>query len=325
VIQRLMTLRWARPPQLERPRPSFDMGLRPRACSLARTAAVLARECAARALAREPLEAIGAALLVRAPNAGRTCPPAVRDEQRVEIAAPHAILSIALLEPLRPKGTVFVLHGIRNSKESMRGWGAMLVGAGYRAVLVDSRGHGSSTGHTLTYGVQEAKDLSVALAALEMRGMDLGPVGAMGHSYGAATAIQWAGREARVGAVIAVSPFASLREVVSSYLPWTLPPEFSRRAVDLAGALGDFDPDAASSVDAIASTRAPVLLIHGRADARIPCCHSERIRAAAVSTAELVLVAGAGHDSVACARQTRLAERAVAWLDTHLIDAAAAR
>jgi pimeloyl-ACP methyl ester carboxylesterase len=41
-----------------------------------------------------------------------------------------------------------------------------LAEAGYRAVLVDLRGHGRSTGKYTTFGVQAAKDLSQVIDAL---------------------------------------------------------------------------------------------------------------------------------------------------------------
>jgi pimeloyl-ACP methyl ester carboxylesterase len=213
------------------------------------------------------------------------------------------------------RATVLVLHGIRDRKESMRPWGAMIAHAGYRAVLVDLRGHGRSTGDVLTYGVVDAADLSQLLDALVAHGRAAGPVGVMGHSYGAATAIEWAGRDARVAGVVAVAPFASLRDVVPGYTIAPFSPAFLARVVDRAGVMGGFDPAAASPLDAIARTRAPVLLVHGRGDGRIPPSHSERIHAAAPDHSELVLVDGAGHDDVTGAPGARLAERAPAWLE----------
>jgi pimeloyl-ACP methyl ester carboxylesterase len=270
------------------------------------------------ALAVKPLEAVGAEAIVRAPNAGRRAPAVAAGELRVDVGPPDAVLSLAVIDAPDPRGTVFVLHGIRDSKASMRGWGDMLARAGYRAILVDLRGHGRSTGDTLTYGVVEAVDLTQVLDALEARKLIVGPVGVMGNSYGAAVAIQWAGRDPRLEAVIAVAPFASLRAVVPGYAFVPLPSSFVNRVIDLAAARGRFDPEAASPVDAIQRTRAAVLLIHGRDDRRIPSWHSERIHAAGAGHSELVIVEGAGHDSVAGAPETHLAERASRWFAAYL-------
>ena len=53
--------------------------------------------------------------------------------------------------------------------------------AGYRAVLVDLRGHGRSTGKYLTYGVQEAQDISQVIDALEQQQLIAGEIGVLGH------------------------------------------------------------------------------------------------------------------------------------------------
>jgi alpha-beta hydrolase superfamily lysophospholipase len=257
---------------------------------------------------------------VRAPNAGRRVPPAPPGEIRLEVGTPVETLSLAVVDPPAPRATVFVLHGIRDSKESMRGWADMLSENGYRAVLIDLRGHGRSTGDVLTYGVRESLDLTQVLGALESRGLVVGPVGAMGNSYGAAVAIQWAGRDSRVATAVSVSCFASLRSVVARYapLPRPLPLPFVNRVVDLAGARAGFDPDAASPVEAVRRTRAPILLIHGRNDARIDPSHAERIHVAGADHTELVVVEDAGHVSVTGAPQTRLAERTAQWFARHL-------
>jgi len=207
---------------------------------------------------------------------------------------------------------VLVLHGIRDSRASMLGWASLLGGAGFRAVLVDLRGHGRSTGATLSYGVFDARDLTRVLDDLEARGLRVGHVGALGVSYGAATAIEWAGADPRVERVVAIAPFASLAEVVPGYAPVSLPELFVRRSIALAGTMGGYDPALASPRDAITHTRAPVLLFHGVQDDRIPYWHSREIAAAAPDHAEVVLVDGANHDTVG--EDPDLRRRAVSWL-----------
>jgi alpha-beta hydrolase superfamily lysophospholipase len=301
------------PPRASNP-PSQLALIRFRRADKVRMGLALARDAARGALAKSSLEDVGAEILVRAPNAGRPRPTSpLPGELLVEVGPPSATLSMTIVDAPRPRGTVFVLHGIRDSKEAMRGWGEMLARMGLRAVLVDLRGHGRSSGEVLTYGVQESFDLMRVLDALQARGRLVGPVGVMGYSYGAATAIQWAGRDERIDAVVAVAPFSSLREVVPSYLPVRFPGAFVQRTIDLAGVRGGFDPDEANTALAMSKTRAAVLLVHGRSDARIPFAHSERIFAARRKNTELVLIAGAGHESVATHRGTSLEKRTRTW------------
>jgi alpha-beta hydrolase superfamily lysophospholipase len=238
-------------------------------------------------------ERIGAHAIVDAPNQAR--PPelinrpinSAAGEQGVDVGPPAARLAVEVVEPkLPPRATIFVLHGIRSHKESLHHWAKHLSEAGYRAVLVDSRGHGHSTGDWLTYGVQESRDLSQLVDALHVEG----PIGVMGTSYGAATAIEWTAREPRVRATVAVAPFASLRDIVPVYTPRTIPvigwlvPHFVQmRTVDAAGRLAGFDPDAASPRAAARDTHTPILLIHGNQDATVPPRQSELIAEGAPS------------------------------------------
>jgi pimeloyl-ACP methyl ester carboxylesterase len=261
--------------------------------------------------------------LVWAPNHGGGGREPVAGELRVDVGPPAASLAIALVEPTDAvRGTVFVLHGIRDRKEAVQGWGEMLAAAGYRAVLVDLRGHGRSSGAFLSYGVIESRDLVQVLDALASRGLRTGSVGVMGMSYGAATAIEWAAVDSRVKAIVAIAPFASLRAVVPGYLPFKLPSFLVNRCIDAAAAAAGFDPDRASPTEAITKTRAPLLLIHGGADDRIPSWHSKLIAAAAVGRVELVVVPSADHGSITGDPSGVIRKRAPEWFDHHLAKAA---
>jgi pimeloyl-ACP methyl ester carboxylesterase len=256
-------------------------------------------------------------ILVWAPNRGAPPAGAISGEIRVDVGPPAASLSVAVVDPVEgTRGTVFVLHGIRDRKEAVRGWADMLASAGYRVVLVDLRGHGRSSGDFLSYGVIEARDLTQVLDALDNRGLRMGRVGVMGVSYGAATAIEWAGIDPRIEAVVAIAPFASLRAVVPGYLPFKLPNAFVNHCIDAAAAAAGFDPDCASPVDAISRTRAAVLLIHGEADDRIPWWHSKLIAAAARGPVELVTVPSADHVSIQSADV--VANRSLEWFAKYL-------
>lgn len=215
-------------------------------------------------------------------------------------------LSAWIAEPRSaPLGTVLVLHGIRSDRRWLMGLARRIADEGYRAVAPDLRGHGRSGGDWLTYGVADREDLRALLDRLAQTGELAGRVGVVGTSYGAAVALQLAAADPRVTAVVAIAPFTSLRDVVpeyaAHYLPGVaklVPDAFLADAIAEAGRLGRFDPDAASPIAAIATTRAHVLLLHGAEDRHIPVEHSRRLAAAAPDRAELVVVAGEGHESI---------------------------
>lgn len=235
--------------------------------------------------------------IIEAPNFESPPRPSPRAKMRVEVGPPPATIAVDWLEVDPAHGTIFLLHGIRARRDRMRPWAEPFGAAGLRPVLVDLRGHGGSSGDYLSYGVFDARDLRQVLDALERRRVVAPPYFAFGVSYGAAVAIQWASADPRVEAVVAVAPFASLRDVARSYAP-RVPRFLLDRAVDRAGALAGFDPDLASARDAVARTRGRLLLIHGSRDRRVPPWHSRAIFEARPSGTGLVLVDGATHRTI---------------------------
>jgi pimeloyl-ACP methyl ester carboxylesterase len=233
----------------------------------------------------------------------------------------------AASERRAPKGTIFVLHGIGDRKDKVPYllWARILAQAGYRAVLVDLRGHGRSTGRYMTYGVRESRDMKQLLDAFEAQGLVAGPVGVWGISYGAAVGIQWAAVDPRVRAVCAFEPFCTLRDAVKDFAPvvlggWSFiaPGPVLRATTNAAAALAGFDPDDASPLRAIRKTSAPVLLVHGTRDHHLPPYHSVRLHEAAPDHSELFLVEGDGHLTLWVRHLPIVRERVTTWFDEKL-------
>lgn len=289
-------------------------------------------------LANAVLLQVAAEAIVRSPNAGKVPRPTserqiaesgVDHVLRVDVGPPAAVLCAWIIEPdtavaAVPAGTVLVAHGIHSKKQDMVATGRLLAQEGFRAVLVDLRGHGESTGDRLSFGANESRDLSQVIDQLERTGWLAGDLGAYGPSFGGATVIQLAARDPRVKAVVAVCPFSSMREIVPIYVRRYLPagerlPEFwIQLAIDAAGRSAEFDPDEASPKQAAGRTTAPILLIHGRADAHIPFSHSETIAAAAPGRSRLVIVDGEDHGSIMQDRTGTIRREALAWFHQHL-------
>ena len=178
--------------------------------------------------------------------------------------------------PIKPKletndirGTVFLLHGYGLNKETMLPWGLVLAQAGYRAVLVDLRGHGRSTGDRIYFGRVERTDLMQCLDALEQRGICRGPVGVLGISFGAVLALQWAAVDPRVQCVTAISPYSDPGTAMEEYLKVYAPALTWRKDHAAAGIIARQlaaewpDPTTAS---AIRRLKQPVLLVRGGHD-----------------------------------------------------------
>jgi len=244
----------------------------------------------------------------------------------VKVGPPEASLSVSVVEPQgkpqSPRGTILVLHGVLARGATMLPVAEGLARAGYRAVLPDLRGHGRSTGKYMTFGVQEAKDLSQVIDALERRNLLAGNLGVFGISYGATTSIHLAAGDRRVRAVVAVEPFATAREEVPHFARVMVPgigllisDETYQQSLDEAGRIAHYDPDEADAVKAIQQTSAPVLIIHGTNDWVVPHQQSERLHAAALDHSELVSVPYLGHVALWVDPGGHVAKRARDWFD----------
>ncbi len=246
---------------------------------------------------------------------------------RVDVGPPDASLSVWVFDPPRdpPKGTILVLHGFHDHWWWMRDNGLEFADAGYSAVLPDLRGHGRSTGDFVTFGVVEKHDLAQLVDELDRRGLLAGRLGVYGMSYGAATAIQFAAIDPRVDAVVAVAPFANMRDVAPRYtrifrpvFGWLISDREYQQAITEAGQRAGYNPDDASPETAIARVTAPVLVVHGESDFIVPADHARRIHANSDDNDELLLVAGAGHFSIWMDFKGIVRDRSIDWFNRHL-------
>ena len=272
--------------------------------------------------------------IVDAPNKGvAQVPPAPRAEfealgvsraERIEVGPPSAELDCWIIDPTQsPRGTVVVLHGVRDRKRTQVGLGRKLAEQGYRAVLIDLRGHGESTGDFITYGVVESRDLAQALDALDARGLIHEPIGVIGASFGGACAIKLAAIDERVKAVIAIATYTSLRDVVPNYLGrmgmgWLVSDATLEDSFAIAGELASFNATEANPIEAIGKVHAPVLLIHGDEDSHIPPDHSQRLHEAAPEHSKLVIIPAANHDTIMMDRDGTIWRETLAWLTEYL-------
>jgi len=269
--------------------------------------------------------------IAHAPNSSMTLrvdgthPPPVppdAEESVVRVGPPDASLDAWTISPrggASPQGTVVLLHGIRGDKSSLLGFARRFRDAGYRAVMPDLRGHGSSSGDFLTYGIVESKDVSQLLDAIAARHGEKRFV-LFGYSYGGAVAIQTAARDPRVEAVVTVATFASLRQVLSDYktrffpgLDPVIPASWLQARLDDAGRRARFDPDAADPARAAAALAVPLLLIHGTSDTQVPPDHAQALSRSA-SRSTVVLIDGETHESMLNRAAARIEDETLAFL-----------
>lgn len=191
------------------------------------------------------------------------------------------------------RGTIVYLHGIADNRGSATGVVDRFVRRGFDVIAYDSRAHGASTGKLCTYGVFEKQDLHRVMDQAGATNVVL-----IGHSLGAAVALQAAAGEPRVRAVVTASTFADLRSIAIERAPSyfserTIAAAFARTELD-----GGFAVNAASPLLAAARISVPVLVIHGLSDTNTRSVHSQRVFDALPGPKRLMMVPGAGHNDV---------------------------
>ena len=269
---------------------------------------------------------------------------------RVNVASPPASLSVWVIDPSgeriqdhgddlyfeaaqpqrevhSPVATVLLLHGYHHDKNhwAYLVWARFLAQHGYRAVLVDLRGQGGSSGDWLTFGPQEARDLQQVIDEVDRRGLLVGRLGVLGASYGGATAIHLAGLDSRVACVATVSAFSTMRGVLPAFNRGLLGPLHGLvgvwgydRIVNAAGDAGGFDPDQSDARLAIARTGAPVLIMHSSNDRHVPPQNARDLADAGGVRSKLLLFDGPGHFKFGMKDAGAVRAAMLAWFDEYL-------
>ena len=156
----------------------------------------------------------------------------------------------------------------------------------------------------------------------------VGQLGMYGFSFGAATALEVAGRDPRVRAVVAVAPYSSLRDAASHVIRTRIPganylaaDQWIDQTIREAGRQGGFDWQKANPTAAIQRTDAMVLLVHGDADNFVQPYHSMFLHRAARDHSRVALVTEADHHDLAEDKIGTAASLALSWFN-HWIPAA---
>jgi uncharacterized protein len=229
------------------------------------------------------------------------------------------------IRPAHPNGSwVLVFHGVADNRMGVLDHARILLLAGYGVVMMDSRAHGASEGPIATYGWLERKDTSAVLDAL-VASEHPAHIFALGESMGAGIALQSAGADPRIEAVVAEAPFANLLEAAYDYAglrqyPWLGKTLFAPGAWMLiyrGERLAGFPGAEVSPQKAVASRAFPILLICDGNDHALPCRHAEMIYAAARGPKEFWRVPGAIHTGALGEQPQEFRRRVLEFLEKY--------
>ncbi|NJO14030.1 MAG: prolyl oligopeptidase family serine peptidase [Rhizobiales bacterium] len=148
----------------------------------------------------------------------------------------------------------------------------------YGVLLVEYRGYGGNPGGLREQGFY--RDGRAAMAFLAAQGFTPAQTVIVGNSIGSGTAMQMA-REYEPAALILSSPFTSLTDAVAEKAP-LIPVRLLLR-------------DQFDNADKVQALKAPMLVLHGTADAVVPFAHGKRM-AKVGAPATFIPFEGEGHD-----------------------------
>jgi len=193
---------------------------------------------------------------------------------------------------------VLLLHGVADTRLGMTGHLDYLLRNGYAALMPDARGHGSSGGDLVTYGLKEARD-----TAQWARWMGQQPgvarIYGLGESMGAGVLIQSLAYHPGFRAIVAECSFATFEEIAEYRVGRELFPVAARPLVKIATWYSrrryGVDVMKAAPIAALRGKTTPVLLIHGTADVNIPEQQSRELHDVNPGATVLWEVEGATH------------------------------
>ncbi len=223
----------------------------------------------------------------------------------------------------KPKGLILLCHGYHSAPE--QDFSCVLPyyqSLGYHLLMIDHRCHGRSEGKYITFGDKERYDVVSWLEEVVRRyGRDL-PIFLDGISMGATTVMLCSSMKlpGKVRGIIAdcgfTTPIDEFTHVLKAqfHLPaFPLIPIVGKMAKKRA----DFDFKAVDTRKELASSRYPILFLHGKADSFVPCRMTEENYAACRGEKKLLLVDGADHGGSYLADQKACRSALVRFLHAH--------
>ena len=226
------------------------------------------------------------------------------------------------IRPVHDNGSaVILLHGAGHDRVRVEKQALALLRHGYRVLTPDSRGQGQSEGRLTTFGVKESDDVQRWLSWLQKYEPPKQIYG-YGQSMGALILLRSLAAEKRFCAVVVDSCPVSFVETGYDLIgrafklgSW-FGRSFGRAAMETAMLYSRLrhgvDLTDASAETGLRRTAAPVLLVQGTMDRKVPLRHVRRLRSC-TRVAEVWCVPGAGHSAAIDTANLEYEQRLVNW------------
>ena len=217
--------------------------------------------------------------------------------QRIDISNSEWLETWSIEPVVEAKGTVILFHGKDGIKSNLIEPAKTFYDLGYRALLVDFRGSGKSSGNVTTIGAKESKD--VVLAVNYIKQNYGGPIVLYGFSMGSA-AILKAISEDKIepDAIVLEHPFARLTSAVKYRLKKSKVPTspIGELLVFWGGIQHGFNGFAHNPVNYAARVKCPTLIVYGEQDVTVDKADVEELYAQIPTHKKLVAFSQAQHE-----------------------------
>ena len=178
--------------------------------------------------------------------------------------------------------TVIFCHGITWTRYGMVKYFDYFRENGWNIIAYDHQAHGKSPGKYPTYGVDEKKDLKLVVDWALKQFPETEAIGLFGESMGAATVLQYAPMDKRIGFIIADCPYSNFNVLMNHQLKLNHVPPFLRGGIirlsdRITRGIAGFHTGNINPEQDIMQTDVPILLVHGREDDYVPTAMSEHM------------------------------------------------
>ena len=242
----------------------------------------------------------------------------VNDMIRRMVEFPHEDVYIHSFDKTKLRARVFanensdticiMAHGYRGTAcRDFSGGAYDMIQKGYNVILIDERAHGLSSGHTITFGIKERKDIYAWIKYAKNRFGDDKRIVLVGISMGGATVLGASDYLTDGDKVIADCPFSRTKDILSHTVEkMNINPKFGYPFVFLSALLfahvnlNKFDVN-----KNVKNSKAKILIIHGNGDTLVPYQHSERVYLENKNKVQYEIFEGAEHGLSYMADQNR--------------------
>ncbi|QUI23884.1 alpha/beta hydrolase [Vallitalea pronyensis] len=200
--------------------------------------------------------------------------------KKIELVSDYGykLIGHAFCQDSQEKKFMVVVHGVTCSKEYGHGYIALFLKMGYNVIAMDSRYHGESGGHDISYGYYERYDLQKIMAYIKDTYGNDSHIGIHGVSMGAGIALMYAGSiEDGADFYIVDCPYSDFYEEARYRVQYDFKhvPSFARKFIvgigDMAIRLrSGFSLKDVRPIDHVHKITSPILFINTKEDMYIP-------------------------------------------------------